>query len=118
VDVWHNTFQRTELAGPSADCPTCVGGRYEYLHAERGAGATTLCGRDAVQVRPSQPLQAPLEEVAARLRPLGHVRVGRGLLHAALDGYELTVFPDGRAIVKGTGDAALARSLYARYLGS
>jgi adenylyltransferase/sulfurtransferase len=118
VDVWHNSFQRTELAGPSADCPTCVGGRFEYLEAPRGAGATTLCGRDAVQVRPPRRLEIPLSELAGRLRPLGHVRVGPRVLHATLGEFALTVFADGRAIVRGTEDPAVARSLYARYVGS
>jgi len=118
VDVWNNSFQRTPLGGPVADCPTCGQGRFEFLQAERGSGAATLCGRDAVQVRPAQPLQVPLAALAERLRPLGEVRHNAHVLRFITPPHELTVFPDGRTIVKGTSDPAVARSLVARYIGS
>ena len=78
----------------------------------------TLCGRNAVQVRPSKARTLELEELATRLRKLGSVRVNAFLLRVKLDGHELVLFKDGRAIVHGTVDPAEARSLYARYVGN
>jgi adenylyltransferase/sulfurtransferase len=75
-----------------------------------------MCGRNAVQIHERQrPID--LLELKARLEPLGEVRVSEFALRFVIAPYELTVFPDGRAIIKGAGDTGLARSLYARYVG-
>src|SRR5215208_6576030 len=118
IDVWYNSVQRTPLGGPVADCPTCQQRRFEFLETPAGTRAATLCGRDAVQVRPpnSGPLQ--LEALAARLAPVGQARANEHLVRLAVDPYELTIFRDGRAIIKGTDDPAVARTLYARYVGT
>ena len=76
----------------------------------------SLCGRNAVQIHERErPID--LLELEARLEPLGQVRVNKYALRFSAAPYEMTVFPDGRAIVKGTSDVGLARSLYARYVG-
>lgn len=116
IDVWHNTIQSTPLAGPTADCPTCQQRRFEFLEAAAGRTAT-LCGRDSVQVRPGRPQEVNLEELGQRLRGLGETSWNDYLLRFRVDDYELTLFPDGRAIVKGTDDPTVARGLYARYIG-
>jgi molybdopterin/thiamine biosynthesis adenylyltransferase len=118
LDVWNNTFQSTPLAGPVENCPTCRLGRYDYLDAGTGSGTATLCGRSAVQVRPAGRRQVRFDELGQRLKAVGAVSWNLHLLRFAVNGYELTLFPDGRAIVKGTEDPAIARSLYARYIGS
>jgi molybdopterin-synthase adenylyltransferase len=61
-----------------------------------------------------------LQELARRLRPVGEVMVSRFVLRFddPSGGRQLTVFPDGRAIIKGTTDEAEARSLYARFVGA
>jgi len=46
------------------------------------------------------------------------VRQNDFLLRFRVAPYEMTVFADGRAILKGTKDPAVARSLYARYIGA
>jgi adenylyltransferase/sulfurtransferase len=116
IDVWHNSLQSTPLAGPVADCPTCQQRRFEFLDSAAGRSAT-LCGRAAVQVRPSRPQQLRFDELGPRLRAVGEVSWNEFLLRLSLAGAELTLFPDGRAIVKGTDDPAAARALYARYVG-
>ena len=116
LDVWHNSYQQTPISAPVPGCPTCGARRFEFL-AGRGSRATTLCGRDAVQVRPASAAQLDLAALAERLAPLGAVHQNDYLLRFRTDGYELTVFPDARAIVKGTSDEAVARSLYARFIG-
>ena len=77
-----------------------------------------LCGRDAVQVSPRRATRVDLESLAARLRGAGEVKANQYLVRLRAGEYELTVFEDARAIVRGTEDAALARSLYARYVGT
>ena len=115
-DVWLN--QRAEIAAskPIEGCRTC--GRREFAHlAGEGRPQITLCGRNSVQIHEhSRPVD--LAEMGRRLTPHGQVRQNGFMLKFAKDPYELTLFPDGRAIIKGTTDPAIARSLYARYIGS
>src|SRR5277367_3205885 len=120
VDVWDWTFRQLKVAGlvGKVDCPCCVQRRFEWLQGGMGSHTTTLCGRNAVQVavRRSEPLD--FRELAGRLNGIGDVRHNAYMLRFATDGYEFTVFPDGRAIIKGTNDVTKARTLYAQYLGS
>ncbi len=117
IDVWENTSERIELPR-QPDCPACGSHHYEFLDSLSGTSSTSLCGRNAVQVRSSQrntSLNFP--ELAERLRPVGDVSYNQFLLRFTVDSYELTVFPDARAIIKGTDDAQVARAIYARYIG-
>jgi molybdopterin/thiamine biosynthesis adenylyltransferase len=115
VDVWEGGIR--QISGPPRDpeCPTC--GRREFPYLERTAlPPVSLCGRNAVQVRDRErPID--LRDLAERLRPLGEVRANEYVLRFFIPPYEMTIFPDGRAIVKGTDDPGVARSLYARYVG-
>jgi molybdopterin-synthase adenylyltransferase len=116
-DVWNNIYQSTPLTEPAPDCPACRLGQLEYLAAGGGQTAA-LCGRDAVQVRPGGRSEVRFDELAERLKAVGQVSWNPYLLRLAVDAFELTLFPDGRAIVKGTADPAVARSVYARYIGA
>ena len=115
-DVWSN--QRAEIAAdkPRPDCRTC--GERDFVHlAGEGRPHITLCGRNSVQIHERhRPLN--LAEMGERLKPHGAVRHTDFVLKFWLEPYEMTLFPDGRAIIKGTTDPAIARSLYARYVGS
>jgi adenylyltransferase/sulfurtransferase len=116
IDVWSGTIR--QLAPPSRDaqCPCCAHREFVYLDGTRRA-PISLCGRNAVQIHErSRPLN--LTELAARLGTVAAVRANEFALRVALDPYELTVFPDGRAIIKGTTDVGVARSIYARYIGA
>lgn len=119
VDLWENTFERIELPR-QAGCPACDAANYEYLDAPVDQSGTTLCGRNAVQVRPpaGTAVALDLSALAEQLRPVGEVASNGFLLRLRVDGYEITIFPDARAIIKGTDDTAVARSLYARYVGA
>ena len=75
-----------------------------------------LCGRNAVQLS-CPDVQVPLDQLAQRLEGLGPIRRNPFLLRITVDGFELTVFPDGRAIVGGTDDPTTARAVYAKYIG-
>jgi len=76
-----------------------------------------LCGRGAVQINVLSPIQIYFPDLAKRLSTVGQVVFNEYMLSLHIDPYEITVFPDGRAIIKGTTDEALARTLYARYIG-
>jgi len=120
VDVWDWSFRRLKVAGllGKVDCPCCQRRQFEWLSGALGSHTTTLCGRNAVQVatRRNEPLN--FAELAMRLAPLGDVRHNAFMLRFATEGHEFTVFPDGRAIIKGTNDIAKARTLYAQFVGS
>jgi adenylyltransferase/sulfurtransferase len=118
IDVWAGTLTQLALGKPEAPCPACDLGHFAFLTAEVGSQATTLCGRDAVQVDVRAAGQIPLASLADRLRAVGDVAFNEYMLRLAVDGYELNVFPDGRAIIKGCDDPALARTLYAKYIGA
>jgi molybdopterin/thiamine biosynthesis adenylyltransferase len=115
-DIWHS---RTQQVRPKRDpdCRTC--GQRIFTHLEEGEPLPmTLCGRDAVQIRHRDPRNLDLTLLKARLERFGEVRANDYLLKFSFDGYELTVFADGRAIIKGTQDPATARGLYAKYISS
>lgn len=115
VDVWESTLRRTDGPARDPDCPCCGRREFPYLE-ERDLPPVTLCGRNAVQIR-GRERAVDLADLGARLQPLGRVRANEYALRFAINGYEMTVFADGRAIVKGTDDLGVARSLYARYVG-
>ncbi len=115
-DVWRN--ERAEVAAdhPRADCRTCGEHEFPYLAGE-GRPHITLCGRNSVQIHERhRPVDLAL--MSEQLKPLGTVRHNDFVLKFWREPYEMTLFPDGRAIIKGTTDKTIARSLYARYVGS
>lgn len=118
LDVWTGRFDRFRTRGPRPDCPTCGRARFEFLEGGVGRRTATLCGRNAVQIRPGTSAAIDLQGLGERLRAVGEVHVNPYLLRFRSGGKEIVLFGDGRAIVHGTDDAAEARSLYARYVGA
>jgi molybdopterin-synthase adenylyltransferase len=120
VDVWDWTFRQLKVAGllGKVDCPCCKHRKFEWLDGAMGSHTTTLCGRNAVQVAARRPEPLDFPDMARRLTSLGDVRHNAFMLRFATEGYEFTVFPDGRAIIKGTNDIAKARTLYSQFVGS
>jgi adenylyltransferase/sulfurtransferase len=119
VDLWDNRLRQIDLAGlrDQVDCPTCRRGEFSWLSGTRADQHAVLCGRGAVQLTPPVPRDWDLAALATRLAGVGRVSRNRYLLRLAVEGYQLTLFPDGRAIISGTDDAAQARAVYARYIG-
>jgi molybdopterin/thiamine biosynthesis adenylyltransferase len=117
-DLWENVHELVDLPPRNESCPCCGQRRFEYLDGALGSETTTLCGRDSVQVSRRDGPKLDLDDLAKRLAPLGAVERTRFLLRADIDAYSLTVFADGRAIIGGTSDPAVARSVYARYVGN
>jgi adenylyltransferase/sulfurtransferase len=116
IDGWRNTFDRVAVVRRQ-DCPCCVQGQMDFLDAVFREMITSLCGRDAIQIIPSSPLEITLEDIEIRLSRLGKVRLHPYMLTFRSGTEEISIFRDGRAIIKGTKDEAAARSLYARYIG-
>jgi molybdopterin-synthase adenylyltransferase len=115
-DVWSNDHAEVSATRPREGCRCC--GERQFVHlAGEGRPHITLCGRNSVQIHERQrPVNFDL--LQQRLAVHGTVRHNEFVLKFWRDPYELTLFPDGRAIIKGTTDAAVARSLYARFVGS
>jgi molybdopterin-synthase adenylyltransferase len=119
VDVWENVNRRIKIANlkGKVDCPCCGRGKFEWLDGEHGAQTTSLCGRNAVQVSHRIAGKLDFETMARELGAVGKVSFNKFLLKFDVDDYQFTVFPDGRAIIKGTADADKAKTLYAKYVG-
>lgn len=115
-DLWRNEHAEISTAMPRVGCRAC--GEHDFIHlAGESRPHITLCGRNSVQIHERQ---RPIDfaEMDRRLQPHGKVRHNDFVLKFWHDPYEMTLFPDGRAIIKGTTDIAAARGLYARYVGS
>jgi adenylyltransferase/sulfurtransferase len=116
IDVWKGTFNSIEV-GQRKDCPAC-NGRYEYLAGKFVERTTVLCGQNAVQVSNPKVGKLSFEELATHLKNVEDVSYNDFMLHFNVNSQEVIVFPDGRAIIKNTSDASLARALYAKYIGA
>ncbi len=115
LDLWSGRIRQTAPPEADPECICCGQRRFEHL-AGQHRKPISLCGRNAVQIHErARPLD--LLELARNLEPLGQVRANEFALRFFTGPYEMTIFPDGRAIIKGTQDVAVARSLYARYIG-
>lgn len=116
-DIWAGRFQSIRVER-NPNCRACV--RREFTYLEGNAQPhITMCGRDSVQIHEHN-RKLDLPELKKRLEHVspGQIRNNEFLLRFSVSPYELTIFADGRAIVKGTKDPAVARSLYARYIGA
>ncbi len=114
-DLWTNEQSEIPAAVPRAGCTVCQQRDFVHLRGE-GRPRITLCGRNSVQIHERH---RPIDfaEMQRRLEPHGRVRFNRLLLRFERGDHTVTLFADGRAIVQGTTDIALARSLYARFIG-
>jgi molybdopterin/thiamine biosynthesis adenylyltransferase len=124
LDVWENTNRRVKVAklmGRKGECVCCARRQFEWLDGAHGTQTTTLCGRNAVQVSHRAANRLDFDVLAATLRASGSVTFNKFLLKFNVeekgDPFEFTVFPDGRAIIKGTSETDRARTLYAKYVG-
>jgi molybdopterin/thiamine biosynthesis adenylyltransferase len=115
-DLWQNERSEISAAAPNPDCAVCGARDFAHLRGE-GRPHITLCGRNSVQIHEhNRPVD--LAAAADRLRPHGEVRQNGLLLQFRRGPHTLTLFADGRALIQGTTDIALARTLYARFVGN
>jgi adenylyltransferase/sulfurtransferase len=120
IDVWDFQLNRTNLDSLSngSGCVVCGQREFEFLRGASRQVTTTLCGRNAVQIGLRGASRIDFRALAGRLEPLGQVAFNDFLLRFRVDDYDITVFPDARSIIRGTTDPAIARGLYARYIGA
>jgi len=120
IDLWRGRFGSIDVSqGKRAECPVCGAREFEYLN-HKSHGSTSLCGRDAVQVRPNREVALDLGLLESKLNGAGTLERTPYLLRCNLcegNGLRLTIFGDGRAIVHGIRDVDRARAVYARYVG-
>ncbi|QDT30747.1 ThiF family adenylyltransferase [Gimesia panareensis] len=122
VDIWEGSYRQMSVADlrEKSGCKACHQGERIWLKGEQGSRTTRLCGRNAVQVAPADKGKIAFEDLAEKLKHSGEVDFNPYLLRLNLKNpdYEISLFRDGRAIIKGTDDPAVAKTVYARYIGS
>jgi adenylyltransferase/sulfurtransferase len=120
VDLWDNQIRSIDLTRlrDGGDCRVCKHREFKWLSGELGSTSAVLCGRNAVQLSAAPGTKLSLDELAQRLAGVGSIQCNAYLMRLAVDGFVLTVFPDGRTIVSGTDDLATARTVHARYIGA
>jgi len=117
-DVWSHRFHRLALkADVMKSCPLCAEGRFEYLEGSP-LRTVTLCGRNAVQLIPGVRSDLDFSRLSNAIASSGSIQYNEYLLRCTTPPYELTLFKDGRAIVKGTEDPGIARSVYTKIVGT
>jgi len=119
LDIWSNSNRRIKIAPllGKVNCPCCQQRNFEWLDGAHGTQTTSLCGRNAVQVSHRVAGKLDFGDLSKQLSASGTVSFNKFLLKAQIGEHEFTVFPDGRAIIKGTDDCDKARTLYAKYIG-
>ena len=115
-DGWANDLERLRIAR-RADCPACVHGVTEFLGAKRGQVIAALCGSKTISIDPVYTGEIDVAEIERRLRKLGPVKSLGSILVFRTGDATLTIFQDGRALIRGTDDPERARALYAKYIG-
>jgi len=116
LDLMERSFEKIPVRRRD-DCPVCIHGEFEYLNQKGPLDPIELCGREMMQFTPQREMEVSLEFLRAKLERLGNVSYIGFLLKFKVDKYELIVFPDGRAFIKGTTDKKIAKSLYTKYIG-
>jgi adenylyltransferase/sulfurtransferase len=117
IDGWHPEIQRVRVARKN-DCPACARGQREFLGAKRTQVLASMCGGDTVSLDPLHRGNVDLDAIGVRLRKLGTVHRTGSVLVADVEGHHLTLFPDGRALIRGVKDESAARAVYAKYVGA
>jgi len=129
IDTWLNTTRQLKVrrAYDVGQCVCCKNRDFQFLAGKFTSATTTLCGRNAVQLMHKNTDNdgnntLDFDDIASRLKAHGQVTANKFMLRAQItdnsQAYELTLFTDGRAIIKGTKDANTAKSIYAKYIGA
>ena len=119
-EMWSNTVRQMDISGlrSSVDCPACKGKQLNWLDGQKESRSVVLCGRNAVQVSFANRENIDLSELAAKLSGVTDLKLNAFLVRFGVDGFSVTVFRDGRAIISGTDDLTLAKRIYAQYVGN
>ncbi len=116
-DVWTHEFRSMEILKDDS-CKCCVEHDFEFLQIKKRSLVTSLCGRNSVQIVPIKSGIISFQEFEKKLARVGKVKKTKFTLEFKIDKYDITIFSDGRALIKGTSDDNLAKSLYTKYIGN
>jgi len=114
-DLWDRTFDQVDIK-PGEDCPACARGEFEFLESKGVVRATRLCGRDSVEIIPEKKVALDLKKMEETLSRMGGVQYNGYSLWFKPDELEMVIFPDSRALVKGTVDKVEAETAYAKFI--
>lgn len=118
IDLWKNEFEKIPISHLKRDdCPACGKKNFEFLEGENISSTVSLCGSNSVQINPPFAKFIDLEKTVENLKPYGIVFFNEYLVKLFYESYEITIFKDGRAIIKGTSDPSIAKSLYSKFVG-
>ena len=122
LDLWDLSLEKFATGQPRPDCPACGKAEYDFLDEVAGSQSVSLCGRNAIQIRAGngRTKKLPLGQIARQLDAVATITAANDFLvrFEVPPAYEITLFADARAIIKGTEDESVARGLYAKYIGS
>lgn len=118
IDIWEDSVRALSVEAPSESCDCCQKRDFRFLEGKEKTLMTKLCGRNAVQLSPLRAAPVDLDAVAGRLEKGYEVKSNKYLLRTLIEDYEIVLFSDGRAIIKGTDDYSEARALYSKYIGN
>ena len=116
-DIWSSEFRSLPVPW-NESCKCCVKHDFEYLQVKKRTLVTSLCGQNSVQIQPIKTGEISFTEFKDKLSKVGSVKATEFTLDFSVDDYMITIFADGRALIKGTTDENLAKSLYTKYIGS
>lgn len=116
IDIWQEDLQKIRVR-KNPVCETCAKHDFKFLKAKERKTLVSLCGRNAVQIRPAKERKHGLVDLRKSLSKAGSAEIMDGVLRFRAKGVELTVFPDGRTIVGGTTDFSKAKTIFSRYIG-
>ncbi len=116
IDAWSGSYKTFKLKKDD-DCPLCGKGEYDFLDERSLSKAVSMCGSNAIQITPGKKITIGFDEIAGRLSVIGSVIRNEHILKFSADGSDITLFRDGRAIIKGVKDEAAARTIFSKYIG-
>ena len=116
-DTWNQSFDSL-IVKKNEKCECCGKENYEFIDSDEQEIITSLCGRNAIQITPADPKELSLKNIGEKLEKLGTVKCSDFIMLFKNDETEISLFRDGRAIIKGTNDEMVARTIYARYIGT
>ena len=115
-DPWYNEQREIEVTRRE-DCVCCAKNEFDFLKAKARDVVVALCGQDACSVTPSKSAELSFDDMEKKLSKVGETKVGIATLTLYVDEYEIVLFKDGRALIKGTDDESKAKSIYSQYVG-
>ncbi|MAG52706.1 MAG: hypothetical protein CMH62_01970 [Nanoarchaeota archaeon] len=107
-DLWKNKIEKTKIK-KLQNCQAC-NREFNYLNGKNSSEIIKICGNNSYQLKGRK---LKLKEVARKLKKLDKVLLNEHCLIFK----ELTMFPDGRTLVK-TSSPEKAKSIYTKYIGN